>query len=111
VVGRRGLEPRTSALIDLERSATESGTLHETAGVIGLGLWLASGDHDHHEEYSDYGNDDPEASHVGVSLTGARRHGIGLAVALVVRVFDAATFAEHRDFHRVEQRVQKLHAI
>jgi hypothetical protein len=37
-------------------------------------LWLASGDHDHHEQYSDYGNDDPEASHVWVSLTGARRH-------------------------------------
>ena len=38
MVGRRGLEPRTSALFDLERSATEGGTLHETAGVIGLGL-------------------------------------------------------------------------
>jgi hypothetical protein len=38
MVGRRGLEPRTSALIRLERSATESGTLHETAGVIRLGL-------------------------------------------------------------------------
>ena len=40
-------------------------------------LWLASGDHDHHEENCDYGNDDPEASHVGLSLTSARRHGRG----------------------------------
>ena len=37
-VGRRGLEPRTSALIRLERSATECGAFHETAGVIRLGL-------------------------------------------------------------------------
>jgi hypothetical protein len=35
--GRGGLEPRTSALIGLERSATEGGTLHETAGVIWFG--------------------------------------------------------------------------
>ena len=42
VVGRRGLEPCTSALIDLERSATEGRTLHETAGVIGLGFQLVS---------------------------------------------------------------------
>lgn len=36
-------------------------------------LWFASGDHDYHDEYSDYGSDDPEASHFGVSLTGAGR--------------------------------------
>ena len=38
VVGRRGLEPRTSALIDLEQSATDGGRLHETVGVIRSGF-------------------------------------------------------------------------
>jgi len=38
MVGRRGLEPRTSALLGLERSATESERLHEAAGVIGFGF-------------------------------------------------------------------------
>jgi hypothetical protein len=42
VVGRRGLEPRTSALIDLERSTTEGRTLHETAGVIRPGFGVAT---------------------------------------------------------------------
>jgi hypothetical protein len=34
MVGRRGLEPRTSALLGPERSTTETGTPYETAGVI-----------------------------------------------------------------------------
>jgi hypothetical protein len=37
VVGRGGLEPATSAVLGLERSTTEGGTPHETAGVIRLG--------------------------------------------------------------------------
>jgi hypothetical protein len=37
VVGRDGLEPSTSAVIGLERSATEGAESHETAGVIRLG--------------------------------------------------------------------------
>ena len=68
VVGRRGLEPRTSALIRPERFANESGTLHETAGVIRRGCPRATGRKDEGKDRTNDGT--PAESPGGFCLKG-----------------------------------------